>query len=310
VRTAAASSRRATWVDPGRQRGGQQIQWAARVTPVRRAAGVLDPVGSVGDQDVGPAPGKELQSTRGVSVDDRQRHRVPSAVPVLGLGERQVEAPTGHAAVPLDAHDCGLMLESLALDVGLHERRVGLEVLRVDVDPRRVVAVRQGLVERGAPPAQWVCHEESAVEHLRAEPRRPQGHVQQELGELLVGLPGVLLDGQQVVIEPVEPAHGHRPEQVAVDDRVQRIGRRQVRQEAHVPVVKLLGSERQVVNATDRSGADVPEAAVEHGPVEHRELGDAQAGCRLGIHAVRRRQAQQQVLRHVGHPSPRWEPHS
>jgi len=56
-----------------------------------------------------------------------------------------------------------MVLDPLALQPGLDERRVRVEVLRVEVDAGRVEAVHQSLVEGRPPAAQRVKHRELPV---------------------------------------------------------------------------------------------------------------------------------------------------
>jgi hypothetical protein len=107
-------------------------------------------------------------------------------------------------------------LSRFALEVGLQVRRVQVEVLAVEVDPAGVVAVREGLVERGAPAAQRVEHRSLRVQHPAGRVRGQQGDVEQQLGELLVGLPGVLGDRHQVVVQHIQAAQRDGTEQAAL----------------------------------------------------------------------------------------------
>jgi hypothetical protein len=61
------------------------------------------------------------------------------------------------------------MLDPLALQPGLDERRVGIEVLPVEVDSGCVVSVHRRLVQCRAASAQRVEHGQLAGEHVTGE---------------------------------------------------------------------------------------------------------------------------------------------
>src|SRR5205807_4065388 len=101
-------------------------------------------------------------------------------------------------------------------------------------------AVHQGLVQRRSPAAQRVEDAESAGGQVGGPVGGQGGDVEQQFGEQLVGLAGVLLDGQQVTVERVQRPDVERAQQ-SVRPAEQRIAGREVRQQRDVAVRQLGG---------------------------------------------------------------------
>ena len=133
-------------------------------------------------------------------------------------------------ALPAHRDQLGGVLEPLALEPGLQEQRVRLDVLAVELDADGVVAVHQRLVERGAAAAQRVAARRGGRRASGGGGGGQQREVEQQLGELLVGLAGVLRDGDQVAVVAGQRAERDRPQQVVVDPLEQGVGRRHVGQ--------------------------------------------------------------------------------
>ena len=209
----------------------------------------------------------------------------------------------GHLPVP--AYRAGVvhvMLDLLALQPGLDECRVRLEILLIAIQARGVEPRHQCLIERRSTTAERVDHGEFPVQHVAGESGGQQGHVEQQLGELLVGLSLVLLDGDQVVIEAVQGAELDGPEQVA-RHLEQRVGAGEVGQECGVPAgqATLADGEHDIPYAANQLGGYVRDAAVEDGTAEHLKLGLRERDRRARVDAVSRRQDQQRI---PGHEAP------
>ena len=182
------------------------------------------------------------------------------------------------------------MLEPLELQPRLEEGRVGVEVPAVHVQAGGVPAVHQHLVERRAPAAHRVEDLPRAAGHRAA---RPDGHVQQQLGEQLVGLAGVLEDRQQVVVELVPPRQRHRSQDLAVQLEQGHRGRH-VAEQREVAVGEI-GVEDEVGHAGDPGRLGLPEAVPQPGGGEHAELRDGERLGGEGVDPVGRRVHEQGV---------------
>jgi len=115
--------------------------------------------------------------------------------------------------------------------------------------------------------------------HLR------QRHVQQQAGELLVGLAGVLGDRHKILVEQVHARQLDRPQQPGrplVQPKPRGLRRHQTEQ-------RLVGIrlEAQVVDACDDDRLHVD-------PGGHRQLCSGEARGLTGVHAVERRREQHQ----------------
>ncbi len=209
------------------------------------------------------------------------------------------EAPTELGAVAPQRRHLGGVLEPLELEPGLQERGVGVEVAGIDVDAGGVPAVHQHLVERRAAAAHRVEDVERTVvgRPVIGPSDRPDRHVEQQLGEQLVGLALVLEDRQQVVVEAVASREldGCQGGAVALEQR-HRGG--DVAEQLEV-VGGEVGVEGDVRDAGDPGRLRVPETVAQPGHGEHAELGDGEGRRRECVHAVGRRQHEQGVRRHV-----------
>ena len=96
------------------------------------------------------------------------------------------------------------MLQSLVLEPALDEHGIGIDVTVVDLDAEGIPAVHERLVEGRAPAAERIEHGERAFEHRAGKVGREGRDVEKQLGELLVSLARVALDGDEIVVEPVE----------------------------------------------------------------------------------------------------------
>ena len=157
---------------------------------------------------------------------------------------------------PPEARLVDLVLQPLVLQPGGEEGLVGIDRPPLELDARRVEAVDQRLVQRRASPAQRIEQpRRTIICHRRGH---GQCHVHHQLGELLVGLALIALDGQQVVVEPIAPADLDRLQPVAVQLE-QRIGAGQL---GH-SVRRTRGVEGHVGNAADHRVADPGHAVTE-----------------------------------------------
>ena len=188
------------------------------------AAAVLHAVRGVGDDQVERASAEELGGAQGVRVDVADSEGLARLVGLLGDADADVQPATEVLVVAADRRDVGLVLEPLVLQPRLDEPGVLVEVLGVEVEAERVVAVHHGVVERGAPAAHRVEHAQPVAHHPGRVVHGQRGDVEQQLGEQLVGLAGVFLDGQQVAVELVQAPHGDRAQQRIPPPRTARTG--------------------------------------------------------------------------------------
>jgi hypothetical protein len=160
---------------------------------------VLDSVGGIDDDGVDARRAVHRSGEHRVGVDVVEGDRVSGLPLLLGRTDLGPEPATEPGAFAPQPRDVGGVLEPLELQPLPQERGVRVEVPIVGIDAGGVPAVHQHLVERGAAAAHRVEHVQRPV----AVSPAPDGDVEEQLGEQLVGLPGVLEDRQQIVVEPV-----------------------------------------------------------------------------------------------------------
>ncbi|CAB5025957.1 unannotated protein [freshwater metagenome] len=96
------------------------------------------------------------------------------------------------------------MLQPLVLEPALDEHGIGIDIAVVDLDTRGVPPIHEHLVEGRAPAAERIEHGELAFEHRAGKVGGEGRDVEEQLGELLIRLARVALDGDEIVVEPVE----------------------------------------------------------------------------------------------------------
>ena len=181
------------------------------------------------------------------------------------------------------------VLDPLSAQVGPQEGRLSLDGLRVGLDAVRVMAECPRRAQ-GRPASR-----ERIEDRGRSGPTaslRRQGHVDQQPGELLVGLAGVLGNGHQVVVEVVRPRHQERPEQIA-DPFVRGQHGRRTAQLPRRHVVRL-DVEPQVAHAGQVHPLDRARVA-SGGGQEHRQLGCDQLGRLARVDPIARGGQQDRV---------------
>ena len=182
----SACSRWATWVfqdmpsaPPGRSSASQPRQRRApaapagrgRCRPRRRSCRAPRRTAGRRRSRRPSCPCSRPSSCGGVGLEDGQLLHGAGLVVVLAAAMRDLEAAAEPLALAAHRRRVGGVLEPLALEPGLQEQLVRLDVLAVDLDADGVLAVHQGLVERGAPAAERVEHGELAG-RASARPRR------------------------------------------------------------------------------------------------------------------------------------------
>src|SRR5690606_2040034 len=169
--------------------------------------------------------------------------------------------------------------------------------LGVHLDSDGVVAVHQRLVQGGAPAAHRVEDGQLRGEHVAGGAHGHEREVQQQLREVLVGLPGVLLDREQVAVEDVQGLDRDGPQQLALPPE-QGVQRGDVRQVGDVLLGQVVGLEGDVGDAADRGLGDLADSSAQNRDVEDPELGASQTYGAFAVDAVERGQDEDRELCH------------
>ena len=176
---------------PHRDRLRQQLRRGARPASARRRS-VHHAVGGVGDDGVETFLPVQRPRRAGVPGEHR-RHQLPSVD-----GDACVEATTDARPVAAHRGDGGRVFDAFAAQPGFVERRHRVEGLVVGLHSEGVAARDECRRDGGAAPGHRVQHPVGGV-----APGRRDGDVQQQPGELFVGLSLVFGDGHEVVVEDI-----------------------------------------------------------------------------------------------------------
>ena len=266
------------------QRLGQQVE-RSPLEPLARPAAVLDAVRRVGDDRVEAAGPEDLGGLAGVGEGVGQGEGVARGPGLLVGRELDVETTSQRATVAAQPGGGRGVLEPLVLQPAGQERGVRVEVAAVDLEARRMPAVHEHLVERRAPATEGIEDPQPVGQHAGCGTRGEDGHVEQQLGEQLVGLALVLQDRQQVVVEAVEAVQLHRTERHPVSLTVTLTARSDRSNSANAvetlatwarPSASRSPSKVTYSTPAIRSMPASPSRVGEHGLGEGAQLGDGQ----------------------------------
>ena len=184
------------------------------------------------------------------------------------------------------------MLKSVVLEPSLDEHCVRLDVLAVDLDPLGVPAEKEGLVEGRASSAHRVEHAEATIDVLRSKIGDEGSRIDEQAGELLVGLSLVALDRHEVV---GEGRQRHLVDRNEAGARRSEYGERarQVREDCGRTLRELRDLEREVVHSPNHLLRGPRGWLLERTATRERKLGECERSRLASIDAVARRAEQE-----------------
>jgi hypothetical protein len=205
----------------------------------------------------------------------------------------------------------GLVLDALVLQPLDDELAVGVGLAPRQLHPHRVEAVEDGDVQGRPPPAQRVEQPHRTGTRRIAGTDGSDGtdgtaggqrDVDEQAGELLVGLPGVAGDGQDVVVPPQGAVQRDRAEPAVVLDLEDGLARRGARhQRRGWPFERTDHLEHHVVDAGDRHRLHAGHHLTQRQGGDGPQLGRHQRRRGRPVHAIGRRRREHRVAPPVSH---------